>query len=107
MHMNRQRFNSGYSLFDRNGRAIYSTDFENDPAWLFLPPTFRKKGNKLFIAEVQIGLCFEQVAYILTSEDGKVIMVGTRRPNPNMRSNSVRKVVNWLIDWMKEWELKK
>lgn len=33
MQMNQKRFNSGYSLFDRKGRAIYSTDFENDPAW--------------------------------------------------------------------------
>lgn len=103
MQTNQKRFNSGYSLFDRKGRAICSTDYENDPSWLFLPPEYRKKGNKLFIAEVQIGLCFEQVAYILTSEDGKVLAGGTRRPNPSMRTTSVRKVVNWLIDWMKEW----
>lgn len=102
--MNRQRFNSGYSLFDRKGRAIYSTDFENDPAWLFLPPTFRKKGNKLFIAEVQIGLCFEQLAYILTSEDGKVLAGGTKYPNPKMRTASVRKVMEWLIAWSKNIE---
>lgn len=104
MQMNQKRFNSGYSLFDRKGRAIYSTDFENDPAWLSLPASLRKKGNKLFIAEVQIGLCFEQVAYILTSEDGKVLAGGTKYPNPKMRTASVRKVMNWLIDWMKEWE---
>ena len=104
MQMNQKRFNSGYSLFDRKGRAIYSTDFENDPAWLSLPASLRKKGNKLFIAEVQIGLCFEQVAYILTSEDGKVLLSGIRYPNPKMRTKSGRKVMNWLIDWMKEWE---
>lgn len=104
MQMNQKRFNSGYSLFDRKGRAIYSTDFENDPAWLSLPASLRKKGNKLFIAEVQIGLCFEQVAYILTSKDGKVLNSGTSYPNPKMRTSSVRKVMNWLIGWMKEWE---
>ena len=104
MQMNQKRFNSGYSLFDRKGRAIYSTDFENDPAWLSLPASLRKKGNKLFIAEVQIGLCFERVAYILTSKDGKVLTSGTSYPNPKMRTSSARKVMNWLIAWMKEWE---
>lgn len=104
MQMNQKRFNSGYSLFDRKGRAIYSTDFENDPAWLSLPASLRKKGNKLFIVEVQIGLCFEQVAYILTSEDGKVLLSGIRYPDPKMRTKSGRKVMGWLIDWMKEWE---
>ena len=102
MQMNQQRFNSGYSLFDRKGRAIYSRDFENDPAWLSLPASLRKKGNKLFIAEVQIGLCFEQVAYILTSEDGKVLLSRMRYPNPNMRTASVRKVMVWLIAWSKK-----
>lgn len=104
MQMNRQYFNSGYSLFDRKGRVICSTDFENDPAWTSLPPECCKKGNKLFIAEVQIGLCFEQVAYLLTSEDGKILMGGTRYPNPKMRTKSAWKVMEWLIVWSKNNE---